>query len=194
MSCSPFDLRDYFLQELDQEQVVQMGRHVKTCTGCQEELDRLRVTGLALASLRDEEIPQRIAFVSDKVFEPSLPRRLWRDFWGSAARLGFASATVLAGALIFVASHRPAGAVGNEGEIAQRVQVAVQSAVAQSEARQARQTAELLAAAEERYTRQREADMRVIRAIDDQLSVVQSRYNVMLVSSNDFLKGTRGTR
>ena len=192
MSCSPFDLRDYFLQELDPEQLGQVDRHVKTCAGCREELDRLRITGVALASLRDEEIPQHIAFVSDKVFEPSLPRRLWRDFWGSAARLGFASATVLAGALIFFASHRPDGASANENEIAQRVQAAVQSAIAQNvaqlEARQTRQTAELLAAAEERYTRQRDADM---RAVDDQISVIQKRYNVMLMASNDFVKGTR---
>jgi anti-sigma factor RsiW len=192
MSCSPFDLRDYFLQELDPEQLGQVDRHVKTCAGCREELDRLRITGVALASLRDEEIPQRIAFVSDKVFEPSLLRRLWRDFWGSAARLGFASATLLAGALIFFASHRPAGAAANESEIAHRVQAAVQSAVAQNvaqlEARQTRQTAELLAAAEERYTRQRDADM---RAVDDQISVIQKRYNVMLMASNDFVKGTR---
>ncbi|MBI2680611.1 MAG: zf-HC2 domain-containing protein [Candidatus Solibacter usitatus] len=192
MSCSPFDLRDYFLQELDAEQAGQVDRHVKTCAGCRDELDRLRITGVALASLRDEEIPQRIAFVSDKVFEPSLARGLWRDFWGSAARLGFASATVLAGALIFFASHRPAGASLSESEIAQRVQAAVQSAIAQNvaqlEARQTRQTAELLAAAEERYTLQRQADM---RAVDDQISVIQKRYNVMLMASNDFVKGTR---
>jgi anti-sigma factor RsiW len=192
MSCSPFDLRDYFLHELDPEELRQVDRHVKTCAGCREELDRLRITGVALASLPDEEIPQRIAFVSDKVFEPSLARRLWRDFWGSAARLGFASATVLAGALIFFASHRPAGATANETEIAQRVQTEVQKAIAQNvaqiEARQSSQTAELLAAAEERYTLQRQADM---RAVDDQLSVLQKRYNVMLMASNDFVKGTR---
>jgi anti-sigma factor RsiW len=192
MSCSPFDLHDYFLQELDAEQLRQVDRHVKTCAGCQEELDRLRITGVALASLPDEEIPQRIAFVSDKVFEPSLARRLWRDFWGSAARLGFASATVLAGALIFFASHRPASATVDEAQITQRVQAAVQTVVAQNvaqiEARQSRQTAELLAAAEERYTLQRQADM---RAVDDQLSVLQKRYNVMLMASNDFVKGTR---
>ncbi len=192
MSCSPFDLRDYFMQELDAEQLHQVDRHVKTCAGCQEELDRLRITGVALASLLDEEIPQRIAFVSDKVFEPSLARRMWRDFWGSAARLGFASATLLAGALIFFASHRPAGTAASETKIAQRVQAEVQKAVAQNvaqiEARQSRQTAELLAAAEERYTLQRQADM---RAVDDQLSVLQKRYNVMLMASNDFVKGTR---
>jgi hypothetical protein len=36
---------------------------------CQDELAGLRVTLDAMATLR-EELPRRIAFVSDKVFEP----------------------------------------------------------------------------------------------------------------------------
>src|SRR5579885_2961551 len=71
MSCSPFDLRDYFFQELPDPQQRQVEAHVKTCQRCREELERLNLTGTALMSLVDEEIPQRIAFVSDKVFEPS---------------------------------------------------------------------------------------------------------------------------
>ncbi len=31
MSCSPFDLRDYFLQELADPQQRQVEAHVKTC-------------------------------------------------------------------------------------------------------------------------------------------------------------------
>ena len=53
-----------------------MEAHVETCPRCREELDRLRLTEAALFALRDEEIPQRIAFVSDKIFEPS-PARRW---------------------------------------------------------------------------------------------------------------------
>ena len=71
MSCSPFDLRDYFLKELTDPQQRQVEAHVKTCPPCREELERLRLTEAALSALRDEEIPQRIAFVSDKIFEPS---------------------------------------------------------------------------------------------------------------------------
>ena len=59
----------------------------------------LRLTTAALRTLPDREIPQRIAFVSDKVFEPSPFRR----FFG--ARLGFASACVLAAALVVSAWH-----------------------------------------------------------------------------------------
>ena len=107
MSCSPFDLKDYFLKELTDPQRRQMEAHVNTCQPCREELDRLRLTEAAMFSLRDEEIPQRIAFVSDQVFEPSPWRRWWGAFWGSSARLGFASAAMLSGALIFFAATRP---------------------------------------------------------------------------------------
>src|ERR1043166_5101819 len=100
MSCSPFDLRDYFLRELPDPQQRQVEAHVKSCQTCREEIDRLNLTEAALLSLRDEEIPQRIAFVSDKIFEPSPLRRWLAGFWGSAARLGFASAAMLSAALV----------------------------------------------------------------------------------------------
>src|SRR5581483_4437858 len=64
MTCSPFDLRDYFLQELSDPQQRQVEANMKLCQPCREELDRLRVTEAALLCLREEEIPQRIAFVS----------------------------------------------------------------------------------------------------------------------------------
>src|SRR5579872_2331072 len=108
MSCSPFDLRDYFLQELADPQQRQVEAHIRGCDPCREELDRLRITEAALFSLRDEEIPQRIAFVSDKIFEPSPWRRWLAAFWGSTARLGFASAAMLSAAILFSALTRPA--------------------------------------------------------------------------------------
>ena len=111
MSCSPFELKDYFLKELTGPQAAQMEEHIHTCQGCREELDRLRLTEAALFSLRDEEIPQRIAFVSDKIFEPSPVRRWFSAFWGSAGRLGFASAAMLSAAIVFSSvNHKPAPA------------------------------------------------------------------------------------
>src|SRR5688572_5328895 len=107
MSCSPFDLRDYFLQELAVSEKSQVEAHVKTCAECRTELDRLGLTEAALFSLRDEEIPQRIAFVSDKIFEPSPWRRAWSAFWGSGARLGFAGAAMLSAAILVSALTRP---------------------------------------------------------------------------------------
>ena len=89
MSCSPFDLRDYFFKDLAENERRQTEAHVKTCAHCREELERLHGTESALLALPDEEIPQRIGFVSDPVFQPSGFRRGWDALWGSAARLGF---------------------------------------------------------------------------------------------------------
>ena len=155
MSCSPFDLRDYFLQELPDPQQRLVEAHIKGCHQCQEELDRLRITEAALFSLRDEEIPQRIAFVSDKVFEPSPWRRWLAAFWGSAARLGFASAAMLSVALV-VYAYRPAPApvarvtaaatapAVSEAEIQQRIQAAVDKAIPAIEARYSQQAEKLV--------------------------------------------------
>src|SRR5436853_2576395 len=123
MSCSPFELKDYFLKELPDPQQREVEAHVESCQVCHEELDRLRLTEAALFSLRDEEIPQRIAFVSDKIFEPSPWRRRWTAFWGSGARLGFASAAMLSVALLVSAVMRtaPAGRVSDPPKAAPTV-------------------------------------------------------------------------
>jgi len=159
MSCSPFDLKDYFLKELADPQRREVEAHVKSCEPCREELDRLQLTESALFSLRDEEIPQRIAFVSDPIFEPSPWRRFLSDFWGSTARLGFASAAMLSAALVVFALHRPAPApvvqiapaavrtvaTVSETDIRPVVDAAVAKAVAAAEERQAVRTKELVA-------------------------------------------------
>ena len=163
MSCSPFDLRDYFLKELTDPQQRQVEAHVKTCGSCREELERLQLTEAALYRLRDEEIPQRIAFVSDKIFEPSPARRWLAAFWGSGARLGFASAAMLSAAILVSALTRPAPAPVvmapaptavttasvTDSQIEQRVQKAVDQAVAASEARHVEQTKALVSELEQ---------------------------------------------
>ena len=157
MSCSPFDLRDYFLRELTDPQRHQVEAHVKTCQPCREELDRLGVTQAALYSLRDEEIPQRIAFVSDKIFEPSPWRRWATGFWGSAARLGFASAAMLSAAIVVYALRPPAPVQVvakapaqivqpvSDSDIQARVDAAVARAVADVDVRQAETNKQLVA-------------------------------------------------
>jgi anti-sigma factor RsiW len=157
MSCSPFDLKDYFLQELPFPERVQVEAHVKTCLTCREELERLELTGAALFSLRDEEIPQRIAFVSDQIFEPSPLRRWLSAFWASTARLGFASAVVLSASIFYFAATRPAPAPDRTAvatvaavtpspqQIEQRIQQAVAQAVAAVDARQTEKNKQLVA-------------------------------------------------
>jgi hypothetical protein len=108
MSCSPFDLKDYYFDELGGAERHEVEAHVTACRACREELSRLRVTGTTLLSLREEEIPRRIAFVSDPVFEPSAWRRWWSGFWNTPARLGFGSAALVSAALVVFALARPA--------------------------------------------------------------------------------------
>lgn len=170
MSCSPFDLRDYFLRELtDSHQRQQVEAHLKGCAPCREELERLQLTEAALMTLREEDIPQRISFVSDKVFEPS-PLRRWLDgFWNSSARLGFASAAMLSTALIVFAATRPApapaplvhtvaavAAAPDSAEIARQVQAAADRAAQAIEARYAQKTEQLVRAIELRDQKQRQ--------------------------------------
>jgi hypothetical protein len=165
MSCSPFDLRDYFLKELSDSEQRQVEAHVRNCPPCLEELDRLRLTEAALFALREEEIPQRIGFVSDKVFEPSPWRRWWGAFWGSTARLAFASAAMLSIAIL-VSALRPVGQIAvlrpgapqmvktvSDTEIQSRIDTAVAKTVAQVDARQTEKTKQLVAELES--TRQR---------------------------------------
>jgi anti-sigma factor RsiW len=164
MSCSPFDLRDYFLKELPDSERRQVEAHVRNCQPCLEELDRLRLTEAALFALREEEIPRRIGFVSDQVFEPSPWRRWWAGLWGSTARLAFASAAMLSVAIL-VSALRPVEQIAvrpgppqivkavSETEIQSRIDTAVAQAVAQVDARQTEKTKQLVAQLE--GTRQR---------------------------------------
>jgi anti-sigma factor RsiW len=153
MSCSPFDLRDYFLRELPDPERKQVEIHAKTCAACREELDGLRLTEAALVSLGDEEIPQRLAFVSDKIFEPSPLRRAWSAFWGSASKLGFASAAMLSIALVVFAlagavrKGVPSGPGTAEAltpqEVQHQIDAAVDRAVAASETKLERRISEI---------------------------------------------------
>jgi anti-sigma factor RsiW len=169
MSCSPFDLRDYFFGELPEDDRRQVDLHSRTCLTCREELNRLRSTQAALLAVADEEIPQRIGFVSDRVYEPSRFLRWWRGFWGSAPRLGFASAAMLSLAIVVSAMHRPpvvipptaapVDVVKLQADFSRQLNEAVQKAVVESDARHEERTAQLLAAAAKRFDAERKADM-----------------------------------
>jgi anti-sigma factor RsiW len=182
MSCSPFDLKDYFFGELSASQRQAVEQHAQGCAACREELQSLRATRSALGELRDEEIPQRIAFVSDRVYEPSAVRRWWQALWSSAPRLGFASAAMLSVALITHGFQtRPAAAppaqvaavrideAKVQAEIDRRVTAAVQRAVAESETRQSARTSEILAAAQKDISAQRSQDREAIARVFDMM-------------------------
>lgn len=181
MNCPPFDLRDYFLGELPPADSAAVERHLSGCAGCREELDAWRATHSALLNLRDEEIPQRIAFISDKVFEPSGWRRALAAFWGSAARLGFVSAMALSAALLVATLQRPAppapaASVNAAPPKLEEITAALESAVARSEAK----TAALLQDAEKRQDLERRANL---VAFQESLAMLQKRLNVVYLAN-----------
>ena len=192
MSCSPFDLRDYYFKDLAENERRLTEVHVKTCAHCREELDRLHGTETALLALPDEEIPQRIGFVSDPVFQPSAFRRGWDALWVSAARMGFASAAMLSIALVVFSLTRPVPqakapvpaitSAAIEAAVSKRVNQAVALAVAASEARQARQMQELLAASERRHTVETQSMM---LRVEEYIEVEKKRQNALILASNE---------
>jgi len=155
MSCSSVDLKAYFLGELPAAERAPVEKHLGACAGCREELERLGSTRAALAALADEEPPQRIAFVSDKVFEP----RWFETIWRSGPAMGFASAAVLAAAIFVHAYARPASAPVNTAEMEQRIEqqvdarvgAAVTKAVAAVEKSQDERIAKAMDTAEQRF-------------------------------------------
>jgi Putative zinc-finger len=189
MSCSPFDLRDYFLKELPDSERRQVEAHVRNCQPCLEELDRLRLTEAALFALREEEIPRRIGFVSDQVFEPSPWRRWWAGLWGSTARLAFASAAMLSVAIL-VSALRPVEQIAvrpgppqivktvSETEIQSRIDNAVAKAVAQVDARQTEKTKQLVADLES-------ARRRLLVAAEE-WDYSQRRVNAIRISASNY--------
>jgi len=164
--CKP-DWKAYLLGELGPEDRRQHEECAAACPACREELATLRVTLDALSTLHEEEVPRRIAFVSDKVFEPR--------WWESFLRPSFAAGAVIAAAILIHAFVRPPAAPSPpqmdtaaveariaaritaevsqrvESQMAATVNTAVTSAVAETRKQDDQRTAALLSATERRY-------------------------------------------
>ena len=160
------DWKAYVLGEMDARAQREAEAHAAVCVACQEEAAGLRITLDAMATLREEEMPRRIAFVSDKVFEPK--------WWQAFLRPSFAAAAVIAAAILVHAFVRPVAAPQSapvaqldasamearvSAEVSKRVEdrisvalnTAVTKAVADARQRDQEHTAQMLAAAERRY-------------------------------------------
>jgi len=192
MSCSSVDLKAYALGEVARAEKTSVEDHVRACQGCREELDRLQVMHTALLGLEQEEIPQRIAFVSDKVFEP----RWWQTMWRSGPAMGFASAMLLAAAILAhayirpVTSPAPVQATLDSTQIEQRVErevnarleATVAKAVRDSEARQSQEFAQVLSVTEKRFEAKRQTDLAVAQQAARYFEQQSAR---MMVAMND---------
>ena len=171
-------IRDYAFDEIDAAGRSAVERHLPQCAECRAELDQLRLTTAALRVLPDVEIPQRIAFVSDKVFEPSRWSR-----WFTGARLGFASALIMAVALVTVVYRQPvvtpvtvAGGGPSADAITRQIDDAVKTAVAQVREEDMRMTRAALELSDKRHVAEHRA---LLTAVEENLTVLEKRYNTL---------------
>jgi len=183
MSCSSVDLKAYVYGE----DAGPIEEHLRSCQSCREELERLRVNHTALMALEQVETPQRIAYISDKVFEP----RWWQAIWRSGPAMGFASAALLAAAIFAHAFTRPATVINQPGavntaeierQVNTRVDAAVTKAVSEAEARQAAMFAKNLDVVEKRFADKQQADMANVEQVVRYYEQQRSR---LLVAAND---------
>jgi anti-sigma factor RsiW len=181
MSCS-IDLKAYVVGEATPQERGSVEDHIRACQSCREELDRLNLTRSALASLEDEEVPRRIAFVSDRVFEP----RWWQTMWHSGPAMGFASAALLAAAILVHGFARPVApvpvAVVDSAQIQRSVDAAVAKAVNESQAKQAAEFAKVLNASENRLELQRQSDLATVQQAAEYYRKQMDRF---MVASNE---------
>lgn len=190
MNCCPSDLRDYFFGEVPPAERKAVEIHLAGCAACREELDALRLTRTALLSVPDEEPPRRIAFVSDKVFEPGL----WQRLWSSGPKLGFVSAAMLAAAILTHGvvmqpagpSATPAVAASKadqkqlEADITRKVEASFARRIAELEQKQSAQFARV-AAEQKRMEFDHKAD---VVTLGESFNVLQKRMGYLITASN----------
>lgn len=137
MSCSNYDWKAYVLGELDAAGRREAESHAGHCTLCREELASTRLTLDALSTLREEEIPRRIAFVSDKVFE----QRPWQRWRQAFFKPSFAGAVAIALAILAHAFLRPSYP---DAALQSKINTAVTRAVAEADQRHAQELQQIL--------------------------------------------------
>jgi anti-sigma factor RsiW len=184
MDHPQIDLNAYALGEGTPAEREAAAQFLSTHPEAHEDFERLALTLTALQSVRDEEIPRRIAFVSDPVFEPSL----WQRFWASTPRLAFAGAALLAVAITahgYLTKPLPVQPVVQTASITQAdIDAAVTKAVNAVEARteqRVRQEVQLAVAATEKRSAQEIQMMSV--AMQENMTILRKQLNKMYVTN-----------
>lgn len=184
------DLHGYVLGELSGAERKEIEQLLSTDAQLALEVERLRLTHNALRRLPDEEPPRRIAFVSDKVFEP----KWWQVWWNSGARLAFAGASMLAVAIVAHGMMTKATPPPNveaivqarlrqevAQEVARRLEPAIAQAVARTEARQQVRTQEMLTVTLRDYEHKSAKERSVIlTAVDEEFVQMRKQMGRLL--------------
>ncbi len=196
MENSPIDLNAYALGEATPAERDAAAVLLSQSFEAREDFERLQLTLAALSGIREEEMPRRIAFVSDPVFEPSW----WQRFFSSAPKLGFAGASLLAAAItahgfllrpvpqqaaLPIAAIRQAdvdAAVGAAvgAAVAKAVSAAVQTVDARADARVHQQVQVALSDAEKRFSTERQM---MAVSFEENLSILRKQMNRMYVTN-----------
>jgi anti-sigma factor RsiW len=188
------EVRDYAFGELPEGKRGAVEEHVAGCAQCSAELDGLQLTTAALRILPDQEIPQRIAFVSDKVFAPSGFSK-----WFGAGWLNFASACVVAAGLVGAAfAYRPVVTNGapapvvtaTKADVTAQVNDAVAKAVAQIRSEDERVMSAALTVSEHRH----EQEYRNLQdAMKENVVYLEKEYGSgTLLASRDLMRSGEG--
>lgn len=186
MNITSDELKDYVFGELDGAGRRAVETACAADPALRDELARLQVTQSALFSLREEELPRRIAFVSDKVFEP----KWWQVWLNSGPRMAFASAVLLAAAIVFhgaagqaAGPMAPAAATVDqaafEKRIAEEVSRVLPAALARAEQQHRTQLASAIKEAEGKYQKMRQEDQMNMEA---SYSLFREKQAAMMVS------------
>ncbi|HUQ91338.1 MAG TPA: hypothetical protein VM120_06635 [Bryobacteraceae bacterium] len=182
MTPTPPDLHAYVFGELSEAERQPVERYLASNPDAAAEVERLSLVTASLRRLPEEEPPRRIAFVSDKVFEPTWLQRLWN----STPKLAFASAAMLSLAILahaLLTAPPPAVSVAQadpreisrqvEAEVAKRLDAAVSKAITEVRAEAGGQSRKLVAVAlqeaEKKFTLERAADRLALEARFDTL-------------------------
>ncbi len=163
MDHPEIDLNAYALGEATPQEREAAAAHLAANPEAREEFERLQLTLTALGAVRDEEIPRRIAFVSDPVFEPSF----WQRFWNSTPKLAFGGAGLLAAAITAhgwlmrpgpVSTGTPVVAQISQADVDAAIEKAVTGAVkaveARTDARVKQEVSVAVAATERRFNQE----------------------------------------
>ena len=129
MECTGFDWKGYALGELSAAETAEHERHARTCEHCRTDLARYQATVAGLRSLPMVEPPRRIVFAP----EPAEREPWWQRMWQSGPQLGFASAAVLALAIVahgLLARVPAASAPGPASQVEARIHEEAQQEVA----------------------------------------------------------------
>ena len=185
MHNAPHDLRDYILDELEPAQRAELERWLAGSAEGRAELERLPKTCGALRSLPDEEPPRRIAFVSDKIFEPSPWARFARWFWAEGPRMALGTAAVLAVVFAGVWATEPTVTADESGwslAFGPRVETAAPAPAATPAAAPATiDEAVLEAKVQEAVAQERERMREALRqVIDERAKAIEARFSTDL--------------